>query len=1012
MATVPATELLFGAGEAEIEDFYMDPPTEAAIAFSGVMTTSLHLSKAAGFDARFRAYVYDYDPITGISTTLGIGVFDALSATVLDIATPTPISVDLTGKTLTAGHRLRWRFTAQNISNLPASAITLEYDSTIRPSRSNYCGALPASLTTDTAAAVLGLPVLEASKRDSLFTDADSDGIASPGDTLLYTVTLQNTGNSAASGVIFNDSPDSNTALVIGSVQTSVGTVTTGNGAGHTTVAANIGTIPGGGQVSITFRVRIRNPLPAGVTQISNQGTVNSNELPAVPTDDPDTGTVGDQTATPVSATAAPQITKQSSLVQDADGNGVVSPGDTLRYNLRLVNTGTATTANVLFSDTPDANTTLVVGSVLTDRGTVTTGNSAGNTTVAIAVGNVEPGDVVLISFDVTVNIGLVAGTVLSNQGQITYDSNGDGTNDSTQPTDGDTTQPGNQPTTNPIGGSPEGVAIKSVSDVNGGNLEPGDTLEYTIVLRNTSGFDAPGLVFEDPIPAHTVYLAGSVSSPAASTVVSTTPTLRITGINVPARSQVIVTFRVQVNNPLPAGVTLISNQGRVFFDSNGDGINDSSQTTDGNTVAPGNQPTLIPITAGPNFSQTTKTVALSTDADGNGVVSPGDTVRYTVRIPNTGNQDSLGAVFLLDTIPANTTYVGGSATADRGTASFNTGSNRVEWNGDVPAGTLVTVTFDVTINTGIQSGTVISNQGALRYDTDGDGTPDTTELTDSDTSAPGDQPTTLAVGGSPEGVARKTATDVNGGTLQPGDVLSYTVVLQNTSGFNIVGMEFIDSIPSHTNYITNSLTVPAGATIVTQSPTIRVSGLNVNAFSQVTLTFQVRITTPLAAGVTEIVNQGTVFYDSNGDGTNDASQTTDGNPSQRGQSAHHLARGYNSRILGHQAGQPLYRCGRQRQPQPRRYPPVHGGCLQYRQSGGDECGLCRHTGGEHSPRRRLCPSQRRNDHGGQHSGQYKRRCQYRHAAPLIHHLFPGNDQRSPVRGCNTSGQSGDTLQQ
>ncbi len=99
---------------------------------------------------RFRAYVYDYDPITGISTTLGIGVFDALSATILDIATPTPISVDLTGKTLTAGHRLRWRFTAQNISNLPASAITLEYDSTIRPSRSNYCEKAPGTIITDT----------------------------------------------------------------------------------------------------------------------------------------------------------------------------------------------------------------------------------------------------------------------------------------------------------------------------------------------------------------------------------------------------------------------------------------------------------------------------------------------------------------------------------------------------------------------------------------------------------------------------------------------------------------------------------------------------------------------------------------------------------------------------------------------------------------------------------------------------------------------------------------------
>ncbi|MBX3052028.1 MAG: DUF11 domain-containing protein [Caldilineaceae bacterium] len=723
----------------------------------------------------------------------------------------------------------------------------------------------------------VGVPVLATTKRDVLFTDVDNDGVASPGDVLRYTVIISNTGTGPLTSIVFTDTPGVNTALVVNSVQTSLGAVIMGNGAGHTSVRVNVGTLPGKTSATIAFRVKIDSPLPAGVTQVANQGTVSSAQLPPTPTDDPDTGAGSDPTVTPVNAAAAPRITKASSLVRDADGNGVVSPGDTLRYNLRMVNTGNATTANVIFSDTPDANTTLIVGSVLTNRGTVITGNSLGDTTVAIAVGDVNPGDVVLISFDVTVNIGLATGTVLSNQGQIAYDSDGDGNNDSTRPTDGDTTQPGDQPATNPIGGSPEGLAIKSVSDVNGGNLEPGDILLYTIVLQNISSFNAPGLVFEDPIPAHTNYLAGSVSAPGASTVVSTTPTLRISGIDVAAHSQVLITFQVQVINPLSAGVDEISNQGVVFFDSDGDGNNDASQPTDGDTVNPGNQPTVIPVSAGPNFGETTKTVALRTDADGNGVVTPGDTLRYTVRIPNTGNQDSLGAVFLLDTIPANTTYVNGSTAADRGTASFNTGSNRVEWSGDVPAGLAVIITFDVTINNGILSGIVISNQGAVRYDTDGDGTPDSTELTDSDTTAPGEQPTTVPVGGSPEGVARKTATDVNGGSLAPGDVILYTVVLQNTSGFNVPGIEFIDNIPSHTNYITNSLTVPAGATIVTQSPVIRVAGVDVNAFSAVTITFQAQITSPLPAGVTQIANQGTVFFDSDGDGNNDTTQPTDG---------------------------------------------------------------------------------------------------------------------------------------
>jgi len=40
--------------------------------------------------------------------------------------------------------------------------------------------------------------------------------------------------------------------------------------------------------------------------------------------------------------------------------------------------------------------------------------------------------------------------------------------------------------------------------------------------------------------------------------------------------------FQGEVNNPVPAGVTQIINQGTVFYDSDGDGINDSTQQTDG----------------------------------------------------------------------------------------------------------------------------------------------------------------------------------------------------------------------------------------------------------------------------------------------------------------------------------------------------------------------------------------------------------------------------------------------
>ncbi len=437
-------------------------------------------------------------------------------------------------------------------------------------------------------------------------------------------------------------------------------------------------------------------------------------------------------------------------------------------------------------------------------------------------------------------------------------------------------TEPGRQPTDVTVGGMPEGVAIKSVTDENGGNLEPGDTLLYTVVLQNRSGYAVAGIELTDVIPADTTYIASSVTHPGGSTVVSETPVLHIEGIDVPAHGQVTVTFRVVVDDPLPAGVTQITNQGTVFYDSDGDGTNDSTQQTDGDTAQPGEQSTDIPVTAGANFDETTKGVALQTDADTNGAVTPGDTLRYTVVIPNTGDQDATGVTFS-DPIPFNTTYVALSVTATAGTATYNAGLDRIDWTGDITAGTSVAITFDVTVDSGITVGTVLSNQGTVTYASG-------TQLTDGDVTKPGRQPTDVTVGGMPEGVAIKSVTDENGGNLEPGDSLLYTVVLQNRGGFAVEGIELTDVIPADTTYIASSVTHPGGSTVVSETPVLNITGIDVPAHGQVTVTFRVVVDNPLPAGVTQITNQGTVFYDSDGDGTNDSTQQTDGDTAQPGE--------------------------------------------------------------------------------------------------------------------------------
>ncbi|MFC1904244.1 hypothetical protein ACFLXT_00550, partial [Chloroflexota bacterium] len=100
---------------------------------------------------------------------------------------------------------------------------------------------------------------------------------------------------------------------------------------------------------------------------------------------------------------------------------------------------------------------------------------------------------------------------------------------------------------------------------------------------------------------------------------------------------------------------------------------------------------TVYVTTAGPNFSQTTKEVSLAVDADGNGVVSPDDTLQYTVVIPNTGNQDSTAPVAFSDTLPTSFTYVTGTLSATSGAASYNATASQVQWLGNISAGSSVT---------------------------------------------------------------------------------------------------------------------------------------------------------------------------------------------------------------------------------------------------------------------------------------------------------------------------------
>ena len=109
-----------------------------------------------------------------------------------------------------------------------------------------------------------------------------------------------------------------------------------------------------------------------------------------------------------------------------------------------------------------------------------------------------------------------------------------------------------------------------------------------------------------------------------------------------------------------------------------------------------------------------------------------GEELEYVIEITNTGSatQPDNPENEFEDPIPDDTSFVEGSLMASSGAATFDAASDKVIWNGTLAPGETVTIRFRVRIGK-VATGTVIADQGQTLFDADGDGSNESTRLTD-----------------------------------------------------------------------------------------------------------------------------------------------------------------------------------------------------------------------------------------------------------------------------------------
>ncbi len=86
-------------------------------------------------------------------------------------------------------------------------------------------------------------------------------------------------------------------------------------------VMLNIGTLPAGESVMITFNVTVDDPFGGALPQVSNQGTVSGTNFADVLTDDPTVGGTADPTVTPIDFRQFRLAVSPASVLEDGATN-------------------------------------------------------------------------------------------------------------------------------------------------------------------------------------------------------------------------------------------------------------------------------------------------------------------------------------------------------------------------------------------------------------------------------------------------------------------------------------------------------------------------------------------------------------------------------------------------------------------------------------------------------------------------------------------------------------------
>lgn len=546
-------------------------------------------------------------------------------------------AISQTLPSLPAGATLTYTISATALADPPATVVN-----TFTATPPSGSGAVCAGGNPPPCSSSVSLPAAPVVE----ITKTTATPAATPGGTASYTISVNNTGASAANNTVVGDPlPTGVTAFTWTCAAT--GGAACPNASGSGAIEETIATLPSGGSVVYTVTATFAASLPATVV----------NTATAAP---PPGGICSDGSAPPCAATATIAAVP---VVQIAKTSGAtpITAGATVTYQVVVSNEGSVAANGVAVDDAiPAGLTTPFSWTCATSAGSGACVAASGSGAISTTANLPAPGDAV--TYTITATVGASPPSTVTNTATVT--------------------PPGGGVCNGPCSASASNSTVdvtlaKSAADADANGLaNPGDQLIYTITLSNAGGAAATDVSVTETVPVGTTYVGTGEGWSCTGTSAGSTCTQVVASVP-PGTATATRAFTVRVDDPLAPTLASIDN---VVV-----------KTGDTPPPCPGADPRCASLPAGAVVSLV-KSVAES-------VAVPGGTLTYTLLVGNASGV-AAGSTTLADPLPAGVSAFSWTCAASGGAVCPTAGGSGAisEVVPNLPVGGLLTYTVTATV--------------------------------------------------------------------------------------------------------------------------------------------------------------------------------------------------------------------------------------------------------------------------------------------------------------------------